>query len=437
MSDLAVIILAAGKGTRMKSQTPKVMHEVAGKKMIDHVLLVAQNLDAQKTLVVLSPDQNQIADYLADKNCEIVIQENQLGTADAVKSCKENLKDFAGKILVLYGDVPLVKTDILSQAIKVAPCFVGMQVASENKYGRLFVDDVYLQKIIEFNDASEDEKQITLCNTGVICFESELLFELLAKVNNDNAKGEFYITDIAQIANNQGAKIGIVEAEEENFKGVNSMSELAETEKIKQQELRKKFMEAGVKMISPDDVFLSEDTQIGKDVTIEPFVYIKSGVKIGDGVTIKSFSHLEEVEIKSGSSIGPFARLRPGTVIGENTKIGNFVEIKKSEIGDGVGISHLSYIGDAQVGDGSNIGAGAITCNYDGYKKHKTEIGKSVFIGSNSALVAPVVIHDRALIAAGSVVTEEVYEDELVLTRNKQVNKQKGAEKFRNKSGQD
>ena len=433
---LSIIILSAGKGSRMKSSLPKVMHKIAGKTMIDMVIDEALKLDPQDVTLVVS--QDILAHWQEIKNnhqskieINYAMQEQRLGTAHAV-SCglnffKESAKKLGDKVLILYGDTPLLSSLTLKKMLdklnESSLCILAFEDEQENAYGRLVIDDLgHLEKIVEFKDANPNQRKISLCNSGVIAVDGKYLEQLISQVKNDNSSQEFYLTDIVAIATQHGLKRSFIKTNSAEVLGVNSRSELAQIEKIKQKQLRQKMFENGVTLISPKTIFFSHDTQIASDVVIHPHVVFGNGVVIESNVEIKSFSHIEGALIKSASVIGPFARIRLGTVIEENSKIGNFVEVKKTHVKKGAKINHLSYVGDSVVGENSNIGAGTITCNYDGYNKFKTVIGDNVFIGSNTALVAPVNIGDNAVIGAGSVITKDVNADELAVTRSKQQN---------------
>ncbi len=434
----AVIILAAGKGTRMKSQKPKVLHEICGKSMIGHVLDTASFMAPEHIVTVLSSGMGEVADSISALSAS-VIQKEQLGTGDAVKPALEKLKDFDGNILILYADTPLITRETLIhmlQSLEVADVVVlGFRPQDPAEYGRLVVNDAgELESIVEFKDASEEERYIDLCNSGVFAANAAVLQEFVAKIDNKNAKGEYYLTDLISLAKNAGKKCTYVEGNEDEVLGVNNRVQLSEAEYIFQQRLRYKVMVEGATLIDPETVYFSYDTIIGEDVIIHQNVSFGPGVSIESGVVIKPFCHIEGARIKSGASVGPFARIRPGTEIGLDAHIGNFVEVKKSKIGKGVKIGHLSYIGDAEIGEKSNIGAGTVTCNYDGYNKYTTKIGKSVFVGSNSALIAPVDIGDKAFIGAGSTITKSISSESLAVARNKQINKENWSKAFRAKN---
>jgi bifunctional UDP-N-acetylglucosamine pyrophosphorylase/glucosamine-1-phosphate N-acetyltransferase len=433
---LAVIVLAAGKGTRMRSALPKVLHKVAGRAMVGHVVAAAETLGAERVVVVIAPGMDSVA--TAVKPHPVAIQESQNGTADAVKAARGALAGFTGDVLILYGDCPLIRAETLArmraERRDEAVTVLGMRVAPPTPYGRLVLAaDGTLDRIVEALDAKEAERQIDLCNTGIMVIDGARLFGLVDSIGNDNAKGEYYLTDIVEAARRTGSACRVVEAPEEEALGVNSRVELAVAEGRMQERLRRKAMDEGATLIDPASVFLSYDTVLGRDVTVEPNVVFGPGVRVGDGVEIRAFSHIEKAEIEAGAIIGPYARLRPGASIGEGAHIGNFVEIKNARIDRGAKANHLSYIGDADVGAGANIGAGTITCNYDGFGKYRTEIGAGAFIGSDTTLVAPVRVGAGAFTGAGSTVTEDVPDDALAIARGRQAVKAGWAAEFRAK----
>ena len=433
---LAVIVLAAGKGTRMRSILPKVLHKVAGRSMIGHVIAAGEALGAVSVIVVVAPGMDDVA--AAVKPHSVSIQHSQNGTADAVKAARDALAGFAGDVLILYGDCPLIQAETLarmrSERQDEAVTVLGMRVPAPTPYGRLVLGaDGTLERIVEALDASEAERQIDLCNTGIMLIDGSRLFGLLDSIGNDNAKGEYYLTDIVEAARRAGSSCRVVEAAEEEALGVNSRAELSVAEAKMQARLRAKAMENGATLIDPSSVFLSFDTELGRDVTIEPSVVFGPGVKIGDGVEIRAFSHIEKAVVENGAIIGPYARLRPGASIGEGAHIGNFVEVKNARIDKGAKANHLSYIGDADVGAGANIGAGTITCNYDGFGKFRTTIGAGAFIGSDTTLVAPVKVGAGAFTGAGSTITEDIPDDALAIARGRQAVKPGWAAEFRAK----
>jgi bifunctional UDP-N-acetylglucosamine pyrophosphorylase/glucosamine-1-phosphate N-acetyltransferase len=420
------IILAAGKGTRMKSALPKVLHKLAGAPMLSHVLKAVAQAGIGRSCLVVAPGMEAVsaAAQILDPKLAVFVQTGQQGTADAVKAARAAFDGFAGHVLVLYGDTPLLRSETLTavdRALDAGADLVVLGFAADDPtgYGRLLLDgEGRLIGIKEEKDASAAERAITLCNSGIMAFRSsKVLADLLARIGNDNAKGEFYLTDAVALAHAAGLDARMVRAEGAEVLGVNSRGELAHAEAALQQRLRAAVMANGATLMAPDTVILSHDTVVGNDVLIEPNVVIGEGVTIGDGVTIKAFCHLEGASIGTGAVVGPFARLRPGARIAPGAHIGNFVEIKQSDIGAGAKVNHLTYVGDASVGAGANIGAGTITCNYDGYDKHRTEIGAGAFVGSNTSLVAPVKIGEGAYIGSGSVISKDVPADALALTR--------------------
>jgi bifunctional UDP-N-acetylglucosamine pyrophosphorylase/glucosamine-1-phosphate N-acetyltransferase len=426
---IALIILAAGKGTRMKSDLPKVLHHIAGAPMLVHAMKSGATLDPAKTIIVAGHGAEQVSDAAKafDETADVVLQTEQLGTAHAVAQAKEVLFDFDGDALVLYGDTPFINPKTLEHMTAARSdhdvVVLGFEAADPGRYGRLIMEGEHLKKIVEFKDASDEERQITLCNSGVICAKSAILFDLIAAVGNDNASGEYYLTDIVEIAQRKGLNATSVTCDESETLGVNSRVQLAEADAIFQSKARVALMEAGVTLHAPDTVYLSHDTHIGPDTIIEPNVVFGASVTVENGANIRAFSHLEGCHVSRGATVGPYARLRPGTELAEFTRVGNFVEIKNAVIDEGAKVNHLSYVGDAHVGARANIGAGTITCNYDGVMKHHTEIGEDSFIGSNTLLVAPVAIGANAMTASGTVVTQDVPDDALAIGRSKQINK--------------
>ena len=426
MTDIALIVLAAGKGTRMKSALPKVMHKAAGRSLLGHVLTAASALKPKQAVVVVGSDMQAVGveAHRFLPGCVLAVQNERKGTAHAVSMAREGLARFSGTILVLYGDVPMIGAAALDAlAAKIdesTPASVlGFEAADPHGYGRLVkTASGSIEAIREELDASVAEKAITLCNSGIIAAKSDVFWKHLALIKDNNAKKEFYLTDLIELIAKSGSKVGLVTCSEAEVAGVNDRVQLAGIEAELQAQYRRKAMLAGATLIAPDTVYFSADTKTGTDVVIEPNVFFGPGVKVGDNVQIFANSHIEGTTIGNDAKIGPFARLRPGTEIGEDAHIGNFVEVKKAVIGKGAKANHLTYIGDARVGAGSNIGAGTITCNYDGYEKHLTDIGAKVFVGSNTALVAPVKIGDGANIAAGSVITADVPADSLAITRS-------------------
>lgn len=424
---IAVIILAAGKGTRMKSALPKVMHPIAGRPMILAVLEAAKALSPSHIVAVIGPDMEPLEKNILASNPDVqcVVQKNRLGTGDAVKTALPLLEGFIGDVVILYGDTPLIRLATLQKMLARlkdtdSPCMtvLGFNAADPAEYGRLIVNsDRLLEEIVEYREATDAQRRVTLCNSGVLAVNGALLRLLLESVTNQNSKQEYYLTDIIGIARKNNHICAFVEGHEQEVLGVNSRAQLAEAEAIVQQQLRLAAMENGATLIQPESVTFNYDTKIGCDVVIHPHVVFGGAVSIDDNVEIKSFSHIEGAVIESGAVVGPFARIRPKSVIHKHAHIGNFVEIKNTTVHEGAKANHLSYIGDAVIGSKSNIGAGTITCNYDGFKKSCTTIGENVFIGSNSALVAPVTIHDGAIVGAGSVITEDVPADALAIAR--------------------
>lgn len=430
---LAIVILAAGKGTRMKSDKPKVMHEIAGRPMIGWLIEVAESLAPEKIVVVTAPGMDDVAAAVAPH--PVAIQKEQRGTGDAVKPALPLLKGFEGKILILLGDEPFLDKNVLEEMIGWNGLSVmAVRPLSAKGLGRMIAnEDGTLDRIVEEKDATEEQKEIRLCNAGNFCVPSTHLGKWLDQLQANNAQNEFYLTDIPKIAEKDGYLTYVVESDVQWVWGINTRAELAEHERMAQVMLREKAMTGGATLIDPNTIYLSFDTVFGRDVVVEPNVFCGPGVKIGDSVTVHGFTHLEDVIVAQGSSIGPFARIRGGAHLKDNVKVGNFVEIKKSVIEQGAKMNHLAYIGDSSVGAKSNIGAGTITCNYDGFDKHKTTIGAGVFVGSNSTLVAPVTLEDGAFVAAGSVVTHDVPKDSLVLARAKSVIKEGWATLYRNR----
>lgn len=425
----AAIVLAAGQGTRMKSDLPKVLHPLANRPMVNHLLETIEGLEPDDAVVVVSEFMGVVSEAVAP--FPTAVQSDRLGTGHAVLMAREALEGFDGDILVLYGDTPLITLETLETMLEArqaeadpAVVVLGFRPAEPGDYGRLVTDaSGNLTAIVEAKDASEDELRIDLCNSGVMAIDGKVLFSLLDRVGNDNAKGEYYLTDIIALALADGRTCAFVEGDEEELIGVNSRVDLALAEIILQDRLRTQAMENGATLTDPGSVFFSFDTQLGKDVHVGPNVVFGPGVQVGDGTAIHAFSHLEGATVGTGANIGPFARLRPGADIHEGARIGNFVEVKNAHVETGAKVNHLTYIGDADIGEGANIGAGTITCNYDGFFKSRTRIGKGAFIGSNTALVAPVTIGDGAVIGAGSTIAGDVEADALAVTRAKQMTK--------------
>jgi bifunctional UDP-N-acetylglucosamine pyrophosphorylase/glucosamine-1-phosphate N-acetyltransferase len=435
----AAIILAAGHGTRMKSSMPKVLHEIGGRSMLAHVMATAGDLAPARMAVVIGDHAPGVGDAARAERGDVAIavQAPPRGTGDAVMKAMPSLEGFAGVVVVLYADTPLVEAGTLGKLVEkvaagAAVSVLGFTPDDPAAYGRLKLGaDGALDAIVEAKDASPEELEIDFVNSGVMAIDSAFLARALPRLTNKNAKGEYYLTDIVAIARAQGLSCGVVEADQDEVVGVNSRVELAVAEEIFQDRRRLQAMEAGVTLIDPSTVYFSYDTEIASDVVIEPNVFFGRGVRIASGARIKAYSHLEGASVGKGASVGPFARLRPGARLGEEAKVGNFVEVKNADLGAGAKVSHLTYIGDARVGAEANIGAGTITCNYDGFSKHRTEIGEGAFIGSNSALVAPVKIGKGAYVGSGSVITRDVEDDALAVARGRQSEIKGWAAKFR------
>ena len=434
---IAAIVLAAGKGTRMKSTRHKVLHEIAGRPMIEHLLDSLGQLAPERTIVVVGEGRDQLEAALGAR-AEFVVQDPQLGTGHAVQQAEGALAGFEGDVLILYGDVPFVRPetmramiDRLREGDSPQAVVLGFTPPDALAYGRVIADGGRVSRMVEYKDASEEERACTLCNSGLLAAPAGALFELLRQVGNDNAQGEYYLPDVVNIAAGAGGACAVVTtADADEVAGINSRGELAEAEARWQVARRARAMAEGATLVAPETVFFSWDTKLGQDVTVEPNVVFGPGVEVANQVTIHAFCHLEGARLAPGVSIGPFARLRPGAVLEEGARVGNFVEMKNAVLGPGAKANHLTYLGDATVGPGANIGAGTITCNYDGYFKHKTEIGARAFIGSNSALIAPVRIGADAIVAAGSAVSRDVAEGELRMVRADQLVKPGWADRF-------
>jgi bifunctional UDP-N-acetylglucosamine pyrophosphorylase/glucosamine-1-phosphate N-acetyltransferase len=438
MNKLATIILAAGKGTRMKSDLHKVLHPIAGRPMLDHLMASAGQLNPAHTVVVVGAGRDQLETALGGR-AATCLQEPQLGTGHAVQQAQDALVDFSGDVLILYGDVPFVRAATMQKMLDRlhaddAPAVVvlGFEPDDALQYGRVIADDQdRITKMVEYKDASKQERACKLCNSGLMAAKAADVFDLLERVGNDNAQGEYYLVDVVNVANADGRHSAVVTTDDPGeVAGINSRAELADAERQWQQFRRAEAMADGVSLTAPETVFFSWDTQLGRDVTVEPNVVFGPGVTVADHATIRAFSHLEGATVGEHASVGPYARLRPGTVLEEGVKVGNFVEIKNATLGKGAKASHLTYLGDAQIGAGANIGAGTITCNYDGYFKHTTVIGDRAFIGSNSALIAPVRIGADAIVAAGSAVSRDVGDGELRMVRAEQLIKPGWADRF-------
>lgn len=434
---IAAVVLAAGKGTRMRSERHKVLHPIAGRAMIDHLLASLEDLAPARTVVVVGQGREQLEGHLAGR-AEVVVQEPQLGTAHAVRQAQAALAGFDGNVLVLYADVPFVRGETmramlerLNASDEPAAVVLGFEPPDTLSYGRIIASGDRIAWMVEHKDANEDQRKVALCNSGLLAARAEDLFELLGRVGNDNAQGEFYLPDIVNIAIGDGRTCAVVATDDpDEVAGINSRAELAAAEARWQRARRQQAMAEGVSLAAPDTVFFSWDTRIGRDVTIEPNVVFGPGVEVADGAAIHAFCHIEGARIAGAASIGPFARLRPGAVLESGARVGNFVEVKNAVLGVGAKANHLTYLGDATVGAGANLGAGTITCNYDGYFKHHTTIGARAFIGSNSALIAPVSIGADAIVAAGSAVSRDVAEGELRMVRAEQLVKPGWADRF-------
>lgn len=411
----ALIVLAAGKGTRMNSDLPKVMHEVAGAPLFAHALASGAALEPERAVLVVGHGAEIVGKAAADldPDISIVVQEEQLGTGHAVAQARPALNGFDGDAIVLYGDTPFIRPGTLEaiaaeRSAGADVVVLGFEAADPGRYGRLIVKDGTLDRIVEFKDASDEERAVTLCNSGVVAAKASILFDLIDGVGNDNASGEYYLTDIVEVARAKGLTARVVTCDEAETLGINSRAELAAAEEVFQARARATAIDDGVTLIAADTVYFSHDTVIGRDTVVEPNVVFGPGVTVESAARVRAFSHLEGCHVSRGGVVGPYARLRPGAELAEDAKIGNFVEIKNAQIEEGAKVNHLSYVGDARVGEGANIGAGTITCNYDGVSKHHTDIGARSFIGSNTCLVAPVSVGDEAMTATGTVVTKDV-----------------------------
>jgi bifunctional UDP-N-acetylglucosamine pyrophosphorylase/glucosamine-1-phosphate N-acetyltransferase len=432
------VVLAAGEGARMRSSLPKVLHPVAGLPLLAHVLDASPKGNGAALAVVIGPDHGSVAAEIPRirPDAATFVQRERLGTAHAVLAAREAIARGADDLLVVFGDTPLISPatfERLRAPLKqgAALAVLGFHAADPTGYGRLLVEGDRLIAIREHTDASPAERKITLCNAGVMAIDGRKALEILEKIGNTNSKGEYYLVDAVAIARDMGMEAVVIETSEDEVRGINTKAQLAEAESVMQARLRKAALDAGVTLIAPDTVFLAADTKFGNDVTIEPFVVIGPGVTIADGAVIHSFSYIVQSTIGKNTSVGPYARLRPGTSLGDGAKIGNFVETKAATLEAGVKVNHLSYIGDTHIGANTNIGAGTITCNYDGFSKHKTTIGTGAFVGTNSSLVAPVRIGNGAYIGSGSVITKDVPDDALAVERSPQNNREGGAKRFR------
>ena len=435
----AVIVLAAGQGTRMRSDTHKVLHPIAGRPLLLHLLDRVDALGANRRVVVVGKGRDQVEQALNGRDVTVAHQAEQKGTAHAVQQAQAALEGYGGAVLVLYGDTPFVDAGTLGRMLERldggdGPGVVVMasRPADPGHYGRIILGQGdRIAKMVEYRDATDEERAVTLCNSGMMAVRSSDLFRWLAKVGNDNAAGEYYLPDVVNIAASEGREAVVIEGDPYETAGVNSRAELAHLELEWQRRRREEALEQGATLIDPESVWFAYDTKLGRDVTVEPHVVFGPGVEVATGATIKAFSHIEGAIIGERANIGPFARIRPGTTLGQRSKVGNFVELKKAEVAAGAKVNHLSYVGDSEVGEGANIGAGTITCNYDGFAKYRTVIGAGAFIGSNTALVAPVTIGAGAVVGAGSVITEDVEADSLALERSEQKGVAGWAKRFR------
>ncbi|MEO0031488.1 MAG: hypothetical protein RIS94_1246 [Pseudomonadota bacterium] len=436
-SPLAIVVLAAGKGTRMKSDLHKVLHPIAGRPMVEHLMASAAALGPQQQVVVAGHGREQLEKALGAR-ATIAVQDPQLGTGHAVQQAETALAGFHGDVLILYGDVPFVRTQTMQAMLERlhgddSPAVVVLAFEPDDalEYGRVIAEGGVVRKMVEHKDATDAERACRLCNSGLMAVRSDELFGLLARVGNNNAQGEYYLTDIVNVANADGRICAVVVTDDpDEVAGINSRGELAEAERRWQDRRRAAAMADGVTLVAPGTVWFAWDTVLGRDVTVEQNVVFGPGVTVADGAVIHAFCHIEGARIETGVSVGPFARLRPGAVLEEKARVGNFVEVKNAVLHKGAKANHLTYLGDADVGEGANIGAGTITCNYDGYFKHKTIIGPRAFIGSNSALIAPVRIGADAIVAAGSAVSRDVSDGELRLVRAEQLVKPGWADQF-------
>ncbi len=434
------VVLAAGEGTRMKSATPKVLHKVAGRSMLGHVVGAVAGAGATHLAVVVGPDREDVAAEAraAFPGAEIFVQRERLGTAHALLAAKEAIARGFDDVVVAFADTPLMTAPTFARmraALAAGETVValGFEAADPTGYGRMVVSDGRLEAIVEHKDATPEQRAITLCNAGLMALAGDKALSILGRIGNDNAQKEYYLTDAPMVARAEGLGASVLVASEEEVQGCNDRVQLAAAEAVMQRRLREEAMRGGVTMLAPDTVHLNHDTTFGRDVLVEPHVVFGPKVTVADGAVIHAFSHLEGATVGPGASVGPHARLRPGAVLGEKAKVGNFVEIKAATLGKGAKVSHLTYLGDAEVGAEANIGAGTITCNYDGFSKFRTVIGAGAFIGSNSSLVAPVTIHDGGYVGSGSVITGDVPADALGVARSRQRNIEGWAKSFREK----
>ena len=424
---VAVVILAAGQGSRMQSDLPKVLHRLGGVPLFGHALAAARSLEPEQVIVVTGHGSDRVTKALSklDPEARTVLQEEQLGTGHAVRQTLPELEGFEGKVVVLYGDTPFIGEDTLAAIASHTSDLVvlGFEAVDPGRYGRLIVTDRGLERIVEFKDADAPTRDIALCNSGVMALDASLLRQLIGKLSNDNASGEYYLTDLVALARAEGRRADVVICDEEETLGINTRAELAQAERTFQARARARALEDGVTLTDPDSVWFALDTFIGRDAIIGPNVVFGPGVTIESEAEILPFCHLEGCHVSSGATVGPFARLRPGAELGGDVHVGNFVEIKNAVLDEGVKVGHLTYLGDAHIGEATNIGAGTITCNYDGVMKHRTEIGARAFIGSDTMLVAPVRIGDDAMTGSGSVITQDVPDGALAIGRARQANK--------------
>jgi bifunctional UDP-N-acetylglucosamine pyrophosphorylase/glucosamine-1-phosphate N-acetyltransferase len=430
--NLALVILAAGEGTRMASARPKVMHAIAGRPMIGHVAAAAATLDPERAIAVVAPGMDAVVEAAAAYlgTLDVVLQNNRLGTGDAARTALAALDGFDGDVMVICGDVPLITAASLERLLRVhrggsasAVTVLAMRPADPSGYGRLIVSGAgALDAIVEDRDADPEQRVLGLCNSGIIALKAAAMPDLLADLRADNATGEYYLTDAVAAARARGMACAFAEAPADELIGVNSLADLALAEAAMQTRLRRRALEGGAALTAPETVFLSADTDIARDATVEPYVVFGPGVSVGQGAVVRAFSHVEGARIEAGAAVGPFSRLRAGTEVGPGARVGNFVEIKNTRLGEGAKANHLSYLGDAAIGARANIGAGTITCNYDGVTKSHTEIGEDAFIGSNTALVAPLAVGARAFVGAGSAINRDVPEDALGIARGRQKN---------------
>ena len=441
MPDFAVVILAAGQGTRMRSDTHKVLHPIASQPLLLHLLDRVDGLGASKRVVVVGKGRDQVERTLSERDVAVAHQAEQKGTGHAVLQAKDSLSGYDGAVLVLYGDTPFVEPATLARMLERlngadGPGIVVLasKPAEPGAYGRIILGEGdRIAKMVEYRDATPEEREVRLCNSGMMAIRAPDLLRWLGQVKNDNAAGEYYLPDVVNIAASEGREAVVIEGDPYETAGVNSRAELAHLELEWQRRRREQVLDEGATLIDPESVWFAYDTKLGRDVTVEPHVVFGPGVEVADGATIKAFSHIEGAIIGTRASIGPFARIRPGTTLGERSKVGNFVELKNAKVAASAKVNHLSYVGDAEIGSGANIGAGTITCNYDGFGKYRTVIGEGAFIGSNTALVAPVTIGDGAIVGAGSVITSDVDPDSLAVERSEQKGVAGWARRFRDR----